>query len=63
MENSNAKTRGFMNRLPDAAAVHSVVAAVRNLKAEEGNRITLFGYLMLACSLVAGTFVCRLLLL
>lgn len=63
MENGNTKTRGFMNGLADAAAVHSVFAAVRNLKAEEGNRVTPFGYLMLVCSLLVGTLVCRLLLL
>ena len=63
MENSNVKTRGFRQRLPAAARIYSVVAAVRSLKTEEGNRITPFGFLMLFGSLLAGTFVCRLLLL
>ena len=59
----NTKTRGFIHRLPTAAAVRRAVTAIRNLKVETGNRITPFGFLMLVGSLLAGTLACRLLLL
>ena len=59
----NTKTRGFIHRLPNAATVGKAVAAIRNLKVENGDRITPFGFLMLVGSLLVGTLACRLLLL
>lgn len=61
MENSNSTTRIY--RFLPAWMGRSAVAAVKNLQAVKGNRITLFGYLLLAASALLGTFTSRLLLL
>lgn len=61
METSQTKT--LLDRMLPAETVHSAVAALKGLKVEQRNRITLVGYFVLACSLLVGTFACRLLLL
>ena len=57
------QTRTLLDRILPAETVHSAVTALRGFKVEERHHITLFGYFVLACSLLVGTFACRLLLL